>query len=299
MSNIFIDNKLVSIKTVTITILLTALLATIGLLLTLGTQFKAKYKKTVIDELKRVQNYEPELLSEDDVKHLPGIVIKYIRYTGFMGREKIFNFRSEFNGGIRFNPNDEFMPLKSVQYNFTDVHSRLFYIVVKKKGIPLIGIHLYQSAKAVFKVRLLGLFTVVDAIGPKMDQGESVTVLNDMAFMAPGSLISDKIQWVIIDSLTVKANYTNGNIKVSANLFFNEDGRLINFISNDRYETTGKEYKNYPWETPTTEYKEVDGYRLPSKARLIYKHPEGDFCYGEFDLVNTEYNCKCFKWFKN
>jgi hypothetical protein len=39
----------------------------------------------------------------------------------------------------------------------------------------------------------------------------------------------------------------------------------------------------------------MNGFRLPSKARLIYKRPDGDFCYGEFDLVAIEYNCKKFK----
>ena len=128
-----------------------------------------------------------------------------------------------------------------------------------------------------------------------MDQGETVTVLNDMFFMAPGSLIDKRIQWEMLDRLSVKAIFTNDSICVSAVLYFNDEGMLINFISNDRYETDGKEYKNYPWETPVQEYREFNGYRLPSKAQLIYKRPEGDFCYGEFELVNMEYNCNSFR----
>jgi len=253
---------------------------------------KCAYKKAVRHELDRTKNCKPEILSENDIIHLPEIVKKYIRYTGFTGREKILNFRAEFKGGIRFKPNEGYMPLKSVQYNFFDVHSRLFYIVAKKSGIPAIGLHLYRDAKAIFKVKILGLFTVVDASGPKMDQGETVTVLNDMVFMAPGALIDKKIQWENIDDLTVKATFTNGDIKVSAVLYFNEEGRLLNFISSDRFETDGKEYINNPWETPASEYKDIDGYRIPSKAKLIYKRPEGDFCYGEFELVSMEYNCR-------
>jgi len=113
--------------------------------------------------------------------------------------------------------------------------------------------------------------------------------------MAPGSLIDKRIHWEIIDSLTVKAIFNNDNISISAVLYFDEEGRLINFISNDRFETDGKEYKNYPWETPLTEYREFNGYRLPFKVRVIYKRPEGDFCYGEFEIKSIEYNCKKFK----
>lgn len=253
-----------------------------------------KFKKTVQLEFERTKSLKTELLTERDIEHLPEVVKNYIRYTGFIGKEKILNFRAECRGGIRFSPDEEYMPLKSIQYNFTDIHSRLFYIVAKKKGIPAIGLHLYQNAKAIFQIKLLGLFTVVNAKGPKMNQGETVTVLNDMFFLAPGSLIDKRIQWEIIDNLSVKAIFTNDIISISAILFFNDECKLINFISNDRFETDGKEYKNYPWETPTTDYRIHNGYRLPSKAKVIYKRPDGDFCYGEFELLNIEYNCKKF-----
>lgn len=256
---------------------------------------KNKYKKTVRSELERIKSLKPDLLTETDLAHLPEVIKRYIRYTGFPGKEKILNFRSECKGGIRSNPDEEYMPLKSVQYNFMDMHSRFFYIVAKKSGIPAIGLHLYQNANAIFKIKILGLFTVVNAKGPKMDQGETVTVLNDMLFMAPGSLIDKRIQWEIIDSQTVKAIFTNGGICISAVIYFDDEGKLINFVSNDRFETDGKEYINYPWETPVKDYREFNGYRLPSKAKLIYKRPKGDFCYGEFELLRIEYNCKKYK----
>ena len=253
---------------------------------------KNRFYRSVRSEIERTKSSKPELLTESDIAHLPEAVKKYIRYTGSVGKEKILSLRAECRGGIRFSPDEEFMPLKSVQYNFTDKHSRLFYIVAKKKGIPAIGLHIYQNAKAIFKIKLLGLFTVVNAKGPEMNQGETVTVFNDMFLLAPGSLTDKKIKWEKIDSLSVKASFTNDNICISAVVFFNNDGKLINFISNDRFETDGKEYKTYPWETPITDYKEFNGYRLPSKAKVIYKRPGGDFCYGEFELLNIEYNCK-------
>jgi hypothetical protein len=256
---------------------------------------KNRFKKAVRTEFERTQSLKPELLTEKDIEHLPGIVKKYIRYTGFIGKEKILNFRAECKGGIRSNPDEDYMSLKSVQYNFMDLHSRFFYIVAKKKGIPAIGLHLYQNGRAIFKIKLLGLFTVVDAKGPLMNQGETVTVLNDMCFMAPGALTDKRIKWEIIDELRIKAIFSNENITISAVLYFDEEGRLLNFISNDRFETDGKEYKNYPWETPLIDYRELNGYRVPSKARVIYKRPEGDFCYGEFEILNIDYNCKSFQ----
>lgn len=254
------------------------------------------YKKAVLEALERTRLMKIEILTVTDIQHLPPIIQKYLYYTGTVGKEKVLNFRAEFKGGIRSSSTEEFMSLKSVQYNFTDKPTRLFYIVAKKKGVPAKGIHLYKDQTAIMLVKIFGLFTVVDAKGKEMNQGETVTLFNDMCFMAPASLIDRNIEWKEIDNNTIDAKYTNGNITVSATLHFNDDGELVNFISNDRFETTdGKTYKNYPWMTPVTGYINVNGYRLPSGAKLIYKRPDEDFCYGEFNLVNIEYNCKDFK----
>lgn len=257
---------------------------------------KRTYKKAVLEALERTGIIGSETLTEEDINHLPSIVQKYLHYTGSVGKEKVSNFRAEFTGGIRSKSSEDFMPLKSVQYNFTDKPSRFFYIVAKKKGIPAKGIHLYRDQKAIMLVKILGLFTVVDAKGEEMNQGETVTLFNDMCFMAPASLIDRNIEWKEIDAITVDAKFTNGNITIGATLFFNEEGELVNFLSNDRYETTdGKTYKNYPWLTPVTGYTNINGYRLPSGAKLIYKHPDEDLCYGEFALKSIEYNCRDFK----
>jgi len=258
---------------------------------------KRTYKKAVLEALERTKTIKNEPLTEADIQHLPVIVQKYIHYTGSVGKEKVLNFRAEFKGGIRSKSTEDFMPLKSAQYNFTDKPTRLFYIVAKKKGIPAKGIHLYRDETAIMLIKILGLFTVVDAKGKEMNQGETVTLFNDMCFMAPASLIDRNIEWKEEDSLTVVAKFTNGNITVSSKLYFNGEGELVNFVSNDRFETTdGINYINYPWSTPVNGYTNINGYRLPSGAKLIYAHPDEDLCYGEFNLVSIEYNCRDFEF---
>ncbi|MBK7427936.1 MAG: hypothetical protein IPI60_13375 [Saprospiraceae bacterium] len=129
----------------------------------------------------------------------------------------------------------------------------------------------------------------------KLNQTETVTLFNDMCFIAPATLIDNRISWEIKNDTTVKAIFTNGNIRISAILYFKENGELINFISNDRYETNGKVYHNYPWATPVENYKMMGGYLLPGKAKLIYQKPEGDFLYGELEYKSVKYNLSAFE----
>lgn len=254
---------------------------------------KKVYKNAVLAELEKVKNIKNSALTQQDIAHLPEIVQKYLSFVGVIGKEKVLNFRAECKGGIRNDPNNTFMKIKSVQYNFyEDEPARLFYIVAKKMGLSAKVVHIYRNETATMKGKLLGVFTIVDAKGEKANQAETVTVFNDICILAPALLISKNIEWNVIDSLTVKAKYTNINISIEALLHFDKEGKLINFTSNDRYETKdGKVFYNYPWETPILEYTNIDGFNLPSKVKLIFKHLDGDFCYGKFDLVKIEYNC--------
>ena len=257
---------------------------------------KKEYREAVLEALESTNGKQAQILTEADIKRLPDAVQKYLRLTGVVGKEKVLNFRAEFRGGIRSGTGEKFMSLRSVQYNFMEDPTRLFHIVAKKMGIPATGNHIYRHQKATMLIKLLGLFTVSDAKGWQMDQGETVTVFNDMCFMAPASLIDERIEWTEIDPESVGAKFTNGSISVTATLIFNEKGELMDFISNDRFETTdGKSYHNYPWSTPVISYTDINGYHLPSGAKLIYKHPDEDFCYGEFRLVSLEYNCRDYK----
>jgi len=230
------------------------------------------------------------LLTESDIAHLPTIVQKYLYYTKSVGQPKIKNFKAEFAGGMRSKPDDEYMSLESVQYNFYENPSRYFYMTTSKMGLPATGLHLYQNETATFEVNFLNWFKIVDAKGDQMNQAETVTLLNDMCFIAPATLIDDRITWEAINDNEVKAIFKNGSIRISAVLYFNKKGELINFISNDRFDTDGKKYVCYPWATPVQDYREINGYLLPSKAKLIYQRPEGDFTYGELEYKSVMYN---------
>jgi hypothetical protein len=146
------------------------------------------------------------------------------------------------------------------------------------------------------QIKVASMFQVVDARGPEMDKGETVTMFNDLCIMAPATLIDKAIQWETLDSLTVKAFFTNQGNTISATLFFDVKGALVNFISLDRYlSDDGRSYLNYPWSTPLKEYKEFGGRRIPTYGEAIWHTPEGEFSYARFELGMVEYNCSEFK----
>ena len=236
------------------------------------------------------------LVSEDDIRHLPGPVQKYLRYAGVLNKPKVQNFRAKFTGQIRRTLKSGWMDFTSQQYNFMDKPTRVFLVESSMFGVPFDGLHCYVDSNAIMQIKVASLFRVVDAEGPTMTKGETVTLFNDMCVMAPAALIDTSIHWESIDSLTTKATYSNKGFTISATLYFDKEGALIDFSSDDRYlSADGITYKRYRWSTPMKNYKDFGGRRVATQAELIWDTPGGKFVYGKFDLLEIEYNCREYK----
>ncbi|HRI60082.1 MAG TPA: hypothetical protein PK228_10175 [Saprospiraceae bacterium] len=255
--------------------------------------FSNTYKNEVIAGLKQTAAMTDSLLTEADLQSLPEPVKKYLRYTGAVGKPKVKNFKVEFAGQIRKDEQSEWMPFTSEQYNFMGASTRLFFMKATMKHLPVAGFHCFKNGDAFMDIRLFSLFKVQYQTGPEMGAAETVTFFNDMCCMAPATLIDKRISWLETDSNNVKAAFANNGITISAWLYFNDRGELTNFISDDRYAVAeNNTMKKIRWSTPMKDYKDIDGHRLPGYADAIYNYPEGDLCYGNFRVVNVEYNCR-------
>jgi len=159
----------------------------------LPTSYKNIFKTEVEKGLKRSSTQE--ILTNEDINHLPLPVQKYIIYSGVVGKEKVQNFRVVFRGKFKPKPGSDFLDFHAIQYNFFDEPTRAFYIESKMFGIPFDALHLYLGPNATMQVKIASIFKVVDAKGPEMNKSETITLLNDMCFLAPAALIDKNIEW--------------------------------------------------------------------------------------------------------
>lgn len=271
--------------------ILAILLLLVAILWYAGRHFRKKYEKQVQAGLSQIQDNPAPVLTEADLAPLPESVQKYLRYTGAVGKPALKYFRAKFNGQIRQSESAPWMSFSSEQYNFLEAGTRLFFMKARMKGLPVAGFHAFARGSASMDIRLLSLLRVQYAAGPEMDTSETVTFFNDMCCIAPATLVDKRIQWTGVEGNRVKAVFTNNGISVSAWLHFNEEGQLINFISDDRYayQQDGSMLK-FQWSTPLGNYREVNGYKVATAASLVYAYPEGDFTYGTFELKGVVCN---------
>jgi hypothetical protein len=250
-----------------------------------------QYQAVVAAEFEAHPLGEVRPLQEADLAALPEPVRRYVRATGALGRPRPRNVRVEFDAGMRRRPGADPMPSTSIQVNFFDRPTRLFLMEARMFGLPVRALHVYRDETATFRVRVASLVDMVNLSGPEISAAETVTVLNDMCVMAPGELADPRLTWEAIDDRSSLVRFTNGPHAVTATLLFDDDGLLVDFVSDDRPDSSTGTFVPRRWRTPLSDYRPIaDGVRVATKGAAIYEHPGGPFAYGEFRMRSITYD---------
>ena len=258
--------------------------------------YHAQWRKQAMRALADVEPGRSDV-TEADLNALPEPLAAYIRRSGAVGRPRVTSLHADIHGRIRSGPATAWMPFTGKQVNtYGPRPQRAFIIDATRSGLPVTVLHQYQHATATMRAKALSLATVVDASGPEMDRGETVTVFNDLVVLAPGAIIDAPVRWTAIDAQHVRGAYTDGDQIVAAVLTFNAEHDLVNFVSQDRYRASpdGKAFDRQDWSTPLAAYRLTDGRHLPTvgEGRWNAPEPEGSFTYVEFHIDDIHYNIR-------
>jgi hypothetical protein len=258
--------------------------------LTEGPQsFHARYLRDVRAGLARV--VAVPVVSETDLVRLPDPVQRYLRVTRSVGQPRVQSYRLRFRGRIRSAPDARWMPFEAEQQSFADEPTRLFLMRARMFGVPVEAFHRSVGGHATMQVTLAGVLPLENARGAEMDRAETVTLLNDMCLLAPGTLIGPGLAWEAVDATTARVRFTHGGQTIAATLQFDSVGQLVNFVSDDRsrVESHGA-FTPRRFSTPVRDYRDFGAVRIMSFGEARWRLPDGEFTYGEFHLVEITYN---------
>ncbi|HYN32789.1 MAG TPA: DUF6544 family protein, partial [Ilumatobacteraceae bacterium] len=217
----------------------------------------------------------------------------YVRRSGALGQPRVRTLHAHFHGRIRGTPTKPWMTFTGEQVNtWGNRPNRLFLMDAELFGLPVEVLHVFEAGEATMRVRALSLFTMVDASGPDMNRGETVTIFNDLCILAPGALIDAPVTWHVLDEHRVRGDYTYGVNTVTAELSFNDDHELIDFCSDDRsaVSTDGETFTPQRWSTPISGYRTVGASHLGTVGEAHWQAPDGEFAYLEYRLDDITYN---------
>ena len=228
-----------------------------------------------------------QVVTEGDLADLPEPVARYLRRSGVVGHPAVVGFRASIRGRIRGGPAKPWMPFAGEQVNvYGPDPCRLFFMDATMMGLPVDVLHVFDRGTATMRVRLASVAPIVKGAGPEMDRAETVTVLNDLCLLVPAALVGAPISWESRSDEVATASFTLGQQTVAADLGFAEDGRLVDFVSDDRLRSSrdGRTFTQQRWSTPVRSEREWDGRRVcgVGEARWHAPDPEGTFTYLEF-----------------
>jgi hypothetical protein len=256
------------------------------------TSARAKYRCLADDALSRIARRYPAtepVVAESALSRLPGPVAGYVRASGAVGRPQVRGFRARISGRIRSGPDKPWMVFTGEQVNtYGPEPARVFFMDATMFGLPVDVLHDCVDGRARMRVKMCSVLPMVNASGATLDQAETVTLLNDLCVLAPAALVDAPIDWSVVDAHRVRASFTNGPHTVQAELLFNDDNELVDFVSDDRAQASadGRSFNRRRWSTPIGGYRDFAGRRIGAvgAARWQDVGSGGGFTYLEFHL---------------
>jgi hypothetical protein len=270
-------------------------LANVVLLVGAAYGFASRGPRSLRAELEQAQPpviTDRRVLTEAELAPLPEPVQRYVRRSGAVGQPKMHDLRATWAGRMRADPHGPWMSFTADQFNTLDEPRRFFLMDANMKGLPVDLLHVFDERGATMRVRALSPATMANASGPVMTKAETVTLFNDLCFLPPGALISPAITWQSVDRHTARASYTLRANTITAELRFNDDGDLVDFLAEARAAASpdGKTFTQLPWTTPVRDYAQVGPAWVATKAETKWHPASGTWTYGEFELTSLAWN---------
>jgi len=138
-------------------------------------------------------------------------------------------------------------------------------------------------------IKLFSLFNVADVRGSEMDISALFVFFNDIV-MWPTAFLGKSLTWKALDATSARATLRLFNRQASAILTFNERAEMIDFVTEERFRSVGKEHLRTKWSTPLRNYREVNGFRIPTGGSAIWHLPEGEFEYIKIKIDEVLYD---------
>ncbi len=231
----------------------------------------------------------PRLVTAEMLPGLPEPARRYLTYTGIVGTPWIETVRIHYSGRFRMAADKPWMPVRAEQVYTTNPPAFHWKARFKMAGLWLMTANdTYRAGHGHMFGKVAGLFKVVDFRGDELDQGTMLRYLNEMTWF-PAAFLGDNITWQAVDDHAADVTFTDQGKAVTARLFFDDAGRLTDFVA-QRYRENQGHFSLDTWSTPMTHYGVLAGLNLPVRGQAVWKLPSGDLPYADLELSSIEYN---------
>ncbi|MBD3192866.1 MAG: hypothetical protein GF308_19660 [Candidatus Heimdallarchaeota archaeon] len=224
-------------------------------------------------------NISDKVYNSKQVEGLPTPVKRYFQYSLQEDQPYISYVRLKHKG--QFRQKQKWQAIKGQEY-FT----------VEKPGFIWIGKVPFFKAKDKYydgqgnlQIKLFSFIPIINTKGKEWNQGELLRWLGEAPWFPTALLPSEKLRWEPIDEESAKVILSDKNLTVEGTFYFNNLGQATQFKAK-RYKDGSLE----DWTGFYSDYRMVNGIRVPFYVEVVWNLDSGDFSYAKFTVDLIEYD---------
>lgn len=153
------------------------------------------------------------------------------------------------------------------------------------KIVPVHVVDTYQDQAGCLGVWLAPFLRIVNASGERIDEAALQRYLGEMVWF-PAVFASPLVTWTPVDHGSARASIVDGATTAEC-LFRFEGDRVV--VEARRYREAPP-YARIPWSAEAGRFLPFGKVLLPSRARVTWHLPDGDFAYFDATITRVEYD---------
>lgn len=220
-----------------------------------------------------------------DLARLPPPLRRYLERAGAVGRPRPHHVDTVLRGRLRTAPDGPWMDFTAWQHDVVHPPARRVLVKPMRLGLPVDVLHAFVDGAAQRRQRLLSMVPVGGAVGAEVTRAEAIAWLADICVLAPGALVGAGFEWTAIDERTAGLKWVAGSHPVEATLHVADDGRLVEFVCDERPRDIGGGFVTRRWSTLLVEDDAYGPHRVSRFAEGCWSLPDGPFIAVEAELV--------------
>ena len=176
------------------------------------------------------------VVTEGMLADLPEPVRRYLRHTGLIGKPFPRTVWLRQKGRMRAAPGLPWMSLDAEEHYSVQPPGFVWAGTARLGLVPVARARdMYADGTGRMLVKVASLWPVADASGEQMDQGGMMRYLSEMIWF-PAAFLAGNISFEAVDDRSARVTLTDHGRSATGTLFFDEEGRLTDFVAK-RYRT--------------------------------------------------------------
>lgn len=271
-------------------VLLTIILIVVGFFIS-GPIFTNSETKNKIEQLPVQEGIDNEVVdfASSEFLSLPAIVQKYLKNSIITTSKPHQHAQLKLIGEARIEHGSHWIPTE-VNFYYSLSAPAFVWVATSEQFLFLWNktINTYINNVAKSKNKFLSSVTTDETEGVKLDQSYFLFYLLNSVLYPTVLLPSQNTQWTPLGKLKAEVVIWYKSVRGKAVFYFNDLGNVENIEVDDMFIPNRIETKKEKFTLHLANYKEVDGYKIPTYLEYQWNLSDGDFTFNRFNIVDVE-----------